>query len=217
MNNLLIKEIRLGSSKLSWLFIAFGLMAMIPGYPILCGAFFITFGLFQSFQYAREANDIVYSALLPVAKKDVVRGKYAFAMMIEGCGFMLMTALTIVRMTVLSEAPIYRNNVLMNANPFYLGMVLVIFALFNSVFIGGFFKTAHKFTKPFVLYLISVIVVIGISETLHHIPGLSALNAFGFEHFGLQSGTLAAGTVIYTLLTCLSCRRSMSSFEKIDL
>lgn len=76
MRNILRKEMKLSASVLSYLFILFGLMFFIPGYPILCSAFFVTLGVFQSFQSAREANDIVFSALLPIAKKDVVKGKY---------------------------------------------------------------------------------------------------------------------------------------------
>ena len=76
MRDILRKEIKLSSSVLSYLFILFGLMFLLPGYPVLCGAFFVCLGLFQSFQNAREANDIVFSALLPIAKRDVVKGKY---------------------------------------------------------------------------------------------------------------------------------------------
>ena len=32
----MIKELRLSASALSYLFIAFGLMFFVPGYPILC-------------------------------------------------------------------------------------------------------------------------------------------------------------------------------------
>ena len=77
MNALLRKEMRLTAHILSYVFIVFGLMALLPGYPILCGVFFITLGLFQSFQAAREANDIVYSALLPIAKKRCTQCKKA--------------------------------------------------------------------------------------------------------------------------------------------
>ena len=79
MLNLLRKEISLDASPLGYLFIAFGLMFLIPGYPILCGAFFVTLGIFQSFQSMREANDMVFSALLPIAKMDAVKGKYLFS------------------------------------------------------------------------------------------------------------------------------------------
>ena len=138
MNAMLRKEMRLSALLLTYLFMGFGFMTLIPGYPILCGVFFITLGLFQSFQSAREANDIVFSALLPVAKRDVVKGKFQFAMLIELGGFALMAALTVLRMTALADAPVYRQNALMNANPFYLGTALLMFGLFNAIFVGGF-------------------------------------------------------------------------------
>ena len=63
MKALLQKEIRLSASVLSYIFIVAAVMTLIPGYPVLCGTFFVTLGIFHSFQNAREANDIVYSAL----------------------------------------------------------------------------------------------------------------------------------------------------------
>lgn len=46
MKNILKKELTLSASILSYLFILFGLMFFIPGYPILCGVFFVTLGIF---------------------------------------------------------------------------------------------------------------------------------------------------------------------------
>lgn len=217
MNALLRKEMRLSASILSYLFIAFALMTLLPGYPILCGVFFITLGLFQSFQNAREANDIVYSALLPVAKRDVVKGKYRFSILIELIGVLIMAALTVVRMTVLADSPVYRHNALMTANPFFLGMALLIFGMFNAIFIGGFFKTAYKFSKPFVTYIIAAFLTIIAAEALHYFPGLEALNAFGFDHIGLQLALLLGGALLYAALTLLSYNKACADFEKIDL
>ncbi|MCR4761285.1 MAG: ABC-2 transporter permease [Oscillospiraceae bacterium] len=216
MNALLQKEIRLSSSVLTYFFIAAAVMTLFPGYPILCGVFFVTLGIFQSFQNAREANDIVYSALLPVAKTDVVKGKYLFSVMIEMFGFLIMALLTILRMTVLSDALPYRQNALMNANLFFLGMALVIFGLFNLIFIGGFFKTAYKLS-PFIIYIIAAFLTIVAAEAVHHIPGLEALNAFGFDCFPLQFSMLLGGFAIYILLTGVSYKTACARFEKIDL
>ena len=127
MRDILHKEMKLSASVLSYLFILFGLMFLLPGYPVLCGAFFVALGMFQSFQSAREANDIVFSVLLPIAKKDVVKGKYLFVCLIEGCALLLMAAAVILRMTVFSQSAVYRSNALMNANFFALGMACVIF------------------------------------------------------------------------------------------
>ena len=154
MNALLRKEMRLSASILSYLFIAFAFMTLLPGYPILCGVFFITLGIFQSFQNARETNDILYTALLPVAKRDVIKGKFLFVCFIEICALLVMGIAVVLRMTVLVNAPAYRSNALMNANLFALGMAFFFFALFNAVFVGGFFKTAYKFARPFVTYII---------------------------------------------------------------
>ena len=217
MNALLKKEMRLSALLLTYLFIGFAAMTLLPGYPILCGVFFITLGLFQSFQSAREANDVVFSALLPVAKRDVVKGKYLFTVLIELCGFAIMAVLTAVRMTALRDAAPYRSNALMNANPFFLGAALLIFGLFNAIFVGGFFKTAYKLGKPFVIYVAASFVTIFAAEALHHVPGLAAVNAFGFEHIGLQLALLLGGALLYAALTGLSYRKACSDFEKIDL
>ena len=217
MRDIMRKEMKLSASPLAFLFIAFGLMFFLPGYPILCGAFFVTLGLFQSFQTAREANDIVFSALLPIAKSDVVKGKYLFVCFIEACSFVLMAAATVIRMTALADAAAYRTNALMAADLFALGMALLIFGLFNWIFVGGFFKTAFRLGRPFVTYIIFAFLTIMAAEALHHIPGLESLNAFGTEHLGVQMILLAAGALAFVLLTLFSYRKACYDFDRIDL
>ncbi len=217
MKKLLSKELKLTASIISFLFIGFGLITLVPGYPILVGSFFCCLGIFQTFQAAREANDITYTALLPVAKSDVVKAKYIFCIFIEACYFVIAGAVTLVRMTALADSAVYRSNPLMNANLCYLGFVLVIFGLFNAIFVRGFFKTAYKFSKPFVSFIIVAFLVIGIAETMVHVPMLRAMNAFGFEHMGLQLGVFLAGLAIAAIITVASMRRAITSFEKIDL
>ena len=217
MRNILRKEIRLSAHILSFLFIVFGLMFFIPGYPVLCGVFFVTLGLFQSFQNAREANDIVFSALLPIAKKDVVTGKFLFVCFIELCSLLLMALAVLCRMTVLVDAGPYRQNALMNANLFALGAAFVIFGLFNWIFVGGFFKTAYKFGKPFVIYIVAAFLCMFVAEALHHVPGLGWFNAFGTEELGRQLLLLAAGIAACVLMTAISYKRACRHFERIDL
>lgn len=214
---MLIKEIKLSSSLLSFLFVLFGFMFMLPGYPVLCGAFFITLGIFQSFQSVRETNDIVFSALLPVSKREVVRGKMLFVCLIEAMGLITILISTVVRMTVLSELPVYRSNALMNANLFSVGLALIIFGVFNLIFIGGFFKTAYKIGKPFVTYIVFCFLIIGTGEALFRFPGLEKLNSFGFDNIMLQLILFFSGCVLYSVLTFSAYKLSCKRFEKIDL
>lgn len=217
MNNILYKEIKLSASKLTFLFVLFSFMFFLPGYPVLCGTFFVTLGIFQSFQSTRETNDTLFSALLPVKKRDVVKGKFLFVCLVELSASLLMLAAVILRMTVFKDSNVYRSNALMNGNFFALGLSFFIFGLFNFFFVGGFYKTAYKFSTPFLTYIILCFVSLTIGEALHHFPGLEALNAFGTDNFMLQILLLFCGIIAYAFLTVVSLKNSCNSFEKIDL
>lgn len=217
IKKLLIKELKLSASPLTFFFVLFGFLTLAPGYPVLLGCFFITFGIFQSFGASRENGDILYTALLPVSKSDVVKAKFYFCIFIESCGFLLTVILTLIRMTALKNVTAYRQNALMNANFVFLGFALLIFGLFNLIFVSGYFKTAYKFAKPFITYIIAVFLVIGVAETLHHIPTLKAMNSFGFDNILLQITALATGFILYILLTFLALKKSVKNFEKIDI
>ncbi len=217
MTKLLNKEFRLAASPLSWIFLIAAGMTLLPGYPILMGAFFICLGIFQSFQNAREANDVLYSVLLPVRKADFVRAKYAFSCCIQLIGFVIMAVLTALRMTVLADGKAYVGNALMNATPLFLAFALLVFAAFNMLFIGGYFRTAYKFGMPFLSFGIATLLLIFIGEALHFVPGLAFFNTTTGERPGLQFTLLAAAAAVYVLGTLLSCRASMARFEKIDL
>lgn len=216
MSNLLKKEFRLSASPITYFFIPFGLFFLLPGYPILLSVFFVTLGIFRSYQNYRESNDFIYSALLPIAKKDIVKGKYLFSSIIELVSFLFMLFASLLRMTILKDVTVYQENALMNANFFALGAALLLFGLFNLLFIGGFFKTAYKFNS-FIVYLIVAFLFISLMETLHHFPGLEALNAFGFESLFLQLPLFFSGFLGYLVLTLLSYRCAIRHFEKIDL
>ena len=125
--------------------------------------------------------------------------------------------LTIIRMTALSAAPVYTTNPMMNANPAYLGWMLIVFTLFNTVFLGGFFKTAFNFGKPFVLFCIISFIWIAIVETLHHIPELTWLNDTAALTNGRHWAILAVCLIIYVLVTWLSCKKSIKRFDEVDL
>lgn len=217
MKNLLYKEFFLATPPLTFLFLGFTAMTFLPGYPILCGAFFVCFGIFQSYQIGREDHDILYTVLLPVKKTDAVRAKYASAVVLQMAAFALFGTFTGIRMVWLSDAGVYAANVLMGANPIFLAFVLLIFTVFNVIFIGGFFRTAYRFGKPFLLFILVGFIMIGIAEALHHLPGLEWLNALDFSQVGKQIPVLLAAVLLYVAITAVSCKASQSRFEQIDL
>lgn len=217
MNKLIKKEFTLTAAPLTYVFLAFGLMTMIPGYPILVGGFFICLGIFYTFQFAREYNDVLYTALLPVRKRDVVKARYLLVVSLQMIGILLCGLLTVLRMTVLRNVPVYQNNPLMNANPAFLAYLLVIMTLFNIIFLGGFYKTAYYYGKPFILFCVAAFVVVGLGETLHHLPGLGWLNVTTGTGVIRQSVLLLVVALVYAVGTLLSMKHSQERFEKLDL
>lgn len=216
MKNLVRKDLRLAVIPLTWIFLAAALLTLVPGYPILLSVFFICLGIFYSFQQGRETNDLLYSILLPVRKRDVAKARFLTVCLLQICGFLLIALLTLLRMTVLAGAAVYQSNPLMNASPVFLAFALLVFAAFNVCFVGGFFKTAYAIGKPFVAFSVVTLLLVFAGEALHHLPGLGFLHTPQGEHLGLQCLCLAAGIVIYAAATLLACRRAMKRMEQID-
>ena len=216
MKKLLYKELTLSANPLSYWFIAFSAMTMIPRYPILVGSFFICLGIFYTYQQVRECDDITYTVMLPVRKQDVVTAKYLFVLFIECIAFILCLFLTIIRMRFLGDAAPYVTNQLMNANAAYLGYIMLVFATFNSIFLAGFFKTAYKIGKPFILFCVVATVIIFMGEILHHIPGLESLNDSSNLNVP-QIVILLFGVAMFKLCTWFSYQKAIKDFERIDL
>ena len=216
MKKLFYKEMKLSANPLTYLFIAFSAMTMIPSYPILVGSFFICLGIFHTYQQIREYDDVTYTVMLPVKKRDIVTAKYLFVLFIELTAFILCTLLTIIRMKILGTAVPYATNQLMNANMAYLGYTMIVFAVFNSIFLAVFFKTTYKIGKPFFIFCVVSFIIIIMGEILHHIPDLESLN--NPSNLSMpQVVIFAIGVVVFMLCTWLSYQKAVKDFEGIDL
>ena len=108
-------------------------------------------------------------------------------------------------------------NPMMNANQAYLAYILLVFALFNWIFLGRFVKTAYKIGPPFILFIVISFLLITAAEVLHHIPGLEFLNDTDTAGSPTMWIILAAAFVIYAIVTAISCRVAMKRFERVDM
>src|SRR5690554_2343080 len=75
MYNLLIKELRLAAHPNLFIFTLLGALVIVPAYPYGMVFIFGCLAPYITMTYGRETNDIYYSALLPVKKRDVVKAK----------------------------------------------------------------------------------------------------------------------------------------------
>lgn len=214
MTKLLRKEFTLSASPLTYVFLAFTLMSFIPNYPPLVGAFFVCLGLFYTFQKTREENDVVFTVLLPVKKTDAVTAKYLFCLINEVIALLLIAAFIPVKRVLCSAAPEVYTFSLMSTNLTALGFYALVFTTFNIIFLGGFFKTAYKIGKPFIIFCIVAFILVFLGEALHHIPGLENLNDYSLFPSVIPC---VIGLFVLSFGTLLSLNSAKKSFETIDL
>ena len=90
MKALLYKEFKLAMHPICYLFIfLFPFMVLIPNYPLAVGFIYILSCypiLFLGANKGQQSNDLLFSTLLPIRKKDIVNSK-----IIKGLQYFFMT------------------------------------------------------------------------------------------------------------------------------
>ena len=92
MKALIYKELKLAMHPICYVFIvAFPFMILIPSYPIAIGFIYVLTCypiLFLGANKGQQSNDLLYSTLLPVRKKDIVLARI-FTVILMQLGFIL--------------------------------------------------------------------------------------------------------------------------------
>ena len=117
MSELFVKEWRLAVPAVDVMFVFLGALVLVPAYPYGMVFFFGMLAAFFSCQFARENADIFYTMLLPVGKRDVVKGKMMLIVSIELAQLALTIPFAIVRTELLPNG----NPVGIEANVAYFG------------------------------------------------------------------------------------------------
>ena len=215
MTKLLKKEFRLFTHPTSWMFLAFGAMILIPGYPMYVPLFWVTLGLFYACLSARENNDLYYTLLLPVRKRDAVRARGLYFALMELLQIAACVPFAILR-TVLKIGP---NNAGMDVNLALFGLGLGLMGLFNLLFLPKLYKNPAAIGKPFLVVTVWVFVYILAAEVCcFTVPFFrDVLDTPDPQFLGVKLGVLALGAAAFVLMTVLGVRKAEKIFEKVDL
>ena len=214
MSALLYKQFRLVCHPMSWVFAFFGVMLLIPAYPYTVVFFYATLGLFFTFMQGREQRDGDFSALLPIRKGDTVRASAAFCAIMELIGLVIAVPFAILGAKI---NPHGGNPVGLDANVALFAAALIIYAVFNSVFLPTFYRTGYKVGTAYVIALIPTAVVMLLCEALPHFPRLQWLNDTSAAGNLRQLPLLAAGGVVYFLTLPIATKAAVRRYEKVDL
>lgn len=215
MIKLLHKEFKLVIHPLYFLTALFSALLLIPQWVYFIAMMYIFFFIIPNiFSSAKAQNDISFTVMLPVRKRDVVKARVASIATLE----LVQIASAAIFATL--NMMLYPNgNFLIDANIAYLGCVFIMFGIFNAIFFPMFYKTAYKIGWPLtiamataILFALCVEVLVVTVPTATHI-----LDGITRDALTRQVPVLAGGIILFALLTGLAYKKSVKNFEKVDL
>lgn len=213
MFNLIYKELRLAAHPNLFIFTLLGVLVIVPAYPYGMVFIFGCLGPYITFMYGRETNDIYYTALLPVNKRDTVKAKCLLMVLAQMTQLLISLSFAFLRLRILPEG----NPAGIEANIAYYGFGFMIYAVFNFIFLTEFFKTAYKAGKAFLLAIIPACITVIAMEVFVHFPTLQWLDSVKPDIVLKQLPILAAGIIIYITGMLSAYKISANRFQKVDL
>lgn len=213
MSNLLYKELRLAAHPTMFVFMLTGALVLIPNYPYSVVFLFGCLAPFITFMFGRETRDIYYTALLPIKKGDVVKGKCQLVVFAQLVQLIISIPIALIRVCTSPAG----NVVGMEANLAYYGFGLVIYSVFNMVLFTQFYKTAYKVGRAFILACIPILILMVVMEMLPHFPALGWLDSVAFADQLRQVPLLILGVIVYPLGVFIAYRIGVKRFNRVDL
>ncbi len=227
MKNLLYKEWRLCMNPQTWIFLFFGLFAIIPQYPLSVLPIFLMSCVSTLIVNGKDANDIFYTASLPIKRDDVVKGKVLFFASLEVvfvliAGIFIFLSYFLMKNGVFKndDGSIYTNNITsMNPNIAIIGVYFLTFGIYNIIFCPWWYKNPDKFTAPFfVAMIVGACVSSFFGSALIYIPKMGEyFNNVTSENWYIQLIFTLSSFVIFILLNLLTIKLSQKRFSKVDI
>jgi ABC-2 type transport system permease protein len=217
MYNLLLKELKLGISPFFYILpFLTGALMLIPGWlyflVILYFCFITVPNMFAGY---KTQNELMFSSMLPVTKKDMVKARVSFIVILE----LLHVVLAIIYGMI--SIRLYPNVTYFFFAPTlgFWGLCFVMLAIFNIIFISMYYKTAYKYGAATIASTTAAILFAGGAEWL----GIQ--NSFVFElfkgtgahHLAVQLSILLSGIAIFIIFTMIGYVIGNKRFEKVEL
>ena len=226
MKALIYKELKLAMHPICYVFVAaFPLMILIPSYPIGIGFIYLLSAypiLFLGANKGQQSNDLLFSTLLPVRKKDIVLARMITVIIMQFVFMALMSLLSpvaqLIRNSIIaSDGELEDVGLGLNAFVSTLGIALIGFSLADLVFFPIYYKNGKSIVMSTLLTILAFVVYIAIfTILLTYIPGLEWYKETLSGEIWIQFIVLGVSLLIYALIHLLTYKISAKRLEKVD-
>jgi hypothetical protein len=224
MKKLLRKELTLCTNPQVIIFCLLSVMVIIPNWPSIIAFVYAFSGITTIFPRALADQDLQYTAMLPIRKKDVVKGKTLLIVMLELASILISIPCAVAKILYIDPMMIGTDpstaNYTLAVQPTMgaYGFALLAFAVFNVVILPWYYKNPAKVNWPPFISMMIGLFVLGLGAGAEAIVNLS----LNFDHSTMvfkltEGGILLGGILIYILLTALGEEKAEKNFDKVDL
>lgn len=226
MKALIYKELKLAMHPICYVFIVlFPFMILIPSYPLGIGFIYVLTCypiLFLGANKGQQSNDLLYSTLLPVRKKDIVMARILTVIIMQTAFILVMTALypvaRIINNAIAQSAEKPSEYMIpglgLDSYVLLVAIALIGYAIADIIFFPIYYKHGKSIVMSTLFTILGFVVYIGIFTIgLPFIPGLDILNNL---HLGIQFAVLGAAILISFLLHFVVYKISSKRLEKVD-
>ena len=226
MKALIYKELKLAMHPICYVFIClFPIMILIPSYPLGIGFIYILSCypiLFLGANKGQQSNDLIYSTLLPVRKKDIVLARIFTVIFMQVASTLIQCALfplaLLINNSIKAAAENPADYVIpglgLNSFVLLLGIVIIGYAIADLIFFPIYYKHGKSIVMSTLLTIFGFVVYIGLfTIALPYIPGLGFLNDL---HIGIQFAILGLALLISFGMHAIVYHVSSKRLEKVD-
>ena len=227
MKALLYKEFKLAMHPICYIFIAlFPIMILIPSYPLAVDFIYVLSCypiLFLGANKGQQSNDLLFSTLLPVRKKDIVLARIFTVIFMQVAFMVVMSCLYPLAYLI------YGNGVIdeetgkivdlsvgfgLNSYVIVLAIALIGYALADLIFFPIYYKNGKSIVMSTLFTILGFVIYLGATTiALPYIIGIEACNSIPLW---IQFLALLGAMIISAVIHIFVYKIGAKNLEKVD-
>jgi len=217
MYNLVIKDLKLGVNPMFFLLpVLLGALMLVPGWLyFLVPLYFCWITIPNMFAGFRTQNDLVFTMMMPVTRKDMVKARVFVIVIME------LLHIVIAMIYGIFTIRLYPDLTYFFFAPYmgFWGLCFVMFAIFNMVFVPMYYKTAYKYGGATIASITAAMLFAGVAQWvgIQNSFFSDTFNGTGADTMSLQLTILIAGIVIFIASTTIAYRIAVKRFLKVEI
>ena len=227
MKALLYKEFKLAMHPICYIFIiAFPFMILIPSYPLAVGFIYVLSCypiLFLGANKGQQSNDLLFSTLLPVRKKDIVLARIFTVLFMQVAFIAVMSCLYPVAYALFgngvydeSAGKVVELSVGFGLKSYVvvLALALVGYAFADLIFFPIYYKHGKSIVASTLFTILGFLVYLSVTTiALPYIIGIEAANSIPLW---IQFIALAGAIILSAVIHFLVYKVSAKELENVD-